>query len=337
MNKNNFTNGPKVSIIIPVYNGGNFLRRAIDSALNQTYFNIEVIVVNDGSSDCGITEGIALSYGDRIKYYKKNNYGVASALNYGIEKMEGEFFCWLSHDDEYAPKKVEEELKELINPYNKNLIVMEFPKYINEDGDCISEGLDFDEFISKGCFFEKKWIKLFFLEEINGNGLMFHKELFEKYGLFNEELKTTQDYDFWFRIMRKVPIRIINKKNVYSRQHSMQGSKILNIHKKEKEQFWLNVEKFLSLQEIAELGNGSILEGHAWLYKFFKDDKEMPMLSKKYRDLMLNDFYRITGVRISSCFFPVRRSYVLKRKEKFEKSLLKIKDKGLLLYLKEKF
>ena len=75
---------PKVSVIIPVYNGSNYMREAIDSALAQTYKNIEIIVVNDGSTDN--TEEIALSYGDKIKYYSKENGGVATALNFAIEK-----------------------------------------------------------------------------------------------------------------------------------------------------------------------------------------------------------------------------------------------------------
>ena len=74
----------KVSIIIPVYNGSNYLKEAIESALAQTYDNVEVLVVNDGSNDGGATEQIALSYGERIRYFKKENGGVASALNVGI-------------------------------------------------------------------------------------------------------------------------------------------------------------------------------------------------------------------------------------------------------------
>ena len=98
---------PLVSIVIPVYNGANFMREAIDSALNQTYKNIEIIVVNDGSTDDGETEKIALSYGDKIRYFKKENGGCASALNFGISKMQGEWFSWLSHDDVYYPEKIQ--------------------------------------------------------------------------------------------------------------------------------------------------------------------------------------------------------------------------------------
>ena len=80
---------PKVSIIIPVYNGSNYLKEAIYSALNQTYNNIEVLVINDGSEDNGKTRNIALSYGDRIKYIEKENAGVSSALNVGVKSMTG--------------------------------------------------------------------------------------------------------------------------------------------------------------------------------------------------------------------------------------------------------
>ena len=75
---------PKISIVIPVYNGSNYLANAIDCALRQTYKNVEVIVVNDGSTDGGATEEIALSYGEKIRYFHKSNGGESSALNYPV-------------------------------------------------------------------------------------------------------------------------------------------------------------------------------------------------------------------------------------------------------------
>ena len=81
---------PRVSIVIPVYNGSNYLSEAIESALNQTYGNTEVIVVNDGSCDAGRTEDIARDYGEKIRYFVKENGGVASALNTGIRRMTGD-------------------------------------------------------------------------------------------------------------------------------------------------------------------------------------------------------------------------------------------------------
>ncbi|HBY71535.1 MAG TPA: glycosyltransferase, partial [Lachnospiraceae bacterium] len=78
---------PKVSIIIPAYNASNYLEESINSALEQTYQNIEVIVINDGSDDNGKTSEIARKYLSRIKYFEKENGGSSSALNFGIRKM----------------------------------------------------------------------------------------------------------------------------------------------------------------------------------------------------------------------------------------------------------
>ena len=100
---------PLITILIPVYNGANYLREAIDSALGQTYENCEVIVVNDGSMDGGQTRRIAQSYGTRIRYFEKPNGGVAQALNFGVQQMRGEYFSWLSHDDVLCPAKIEQE------------------------------------------------------------------------------------------------------------------------------------------------------------------------------------------------------------------------------------
>ena len=102
---------PLVSIVIPVYNGSKFLGEAIQSALNQTYKNVEVIVVNDGSNDNDKTEQIALSFKKKIRYFKKENGGVSSALNLGIRKMKGDFFSWLSHDDLYDSQKIKMQIQ----------------------------------------------------------------------------------------------------------------------------------------------------------------------------------------------------------------------------------
>ena len=79
---------PLVSIIIPVYNGSNYMREAIDSALAQTYTNTEVLVINDGSCDNGATEAIAREYGDKIRYFYIENGGVSTALNTGIRNID---------------------------------------------------------------------------------------------------------------------------------------------------------------------------------------------------------------------------------------------------------
>ena len=74
---------PLVSIIIPVFNGANYLEAAIQSALNQTYQNIEIIVINDGSTDDGASEKIAKKFGGQIRYFHQINGGCGAALNCG--------------------------------------------------------------------------------------------------------------------------------------------------------------------------------------------------------------------------------------------------------------
>nr|WP_280157799.1 glycosyltransferase family 2 protein [Priestia aryabhattai]MDH3135502.1 glycosyltransferase family 2 protein [Priestia aryabhattai] len=96
----------QVSIIVPFYNCP-YINQALDSLLSQTYKNIEIIVVNDGSTH--YSEKI-IPYLDKIKYIEKENGGTATALNKGIQHATGDYFCWLSSDDIYSPEKIEIQL-----------------------------------------------------------------------------------------------------------------------------------------------------------------------------------------------------------------------------------
>lgn len=88
----------KYSIIIPVYNGGPYLRKCLDSILSQRYDDYDIVIVNDGSTDD--TEEIIKEYdNDKIRYYKKENGGVSDARNYGVDKVESEFFTFVDADD----------------------------------------------------------------------------------------------------------------------------------------------------------------------------------------------------------------------------------------------
>ncbi len=209
----------KVSIIIPVYNGSNFLKEAIDSALAQTYKNTEVIVVDDGSNDGGATENIARSYGEKIKYYKKTNGGVATALNFGIEKMTGEYFSWLSHDDMYEKKKIEEQIKFLSKHDPKRTIVACEAKVLFDSGVTKKDKIDnklfsyFDIFLAIGGDIG-----------VNGCSLLIPKAAFKKVGNFNPELPVTQDYDLWFRLNEQYDFVLLEKSLVISRRHNGQDS-----------------------------------------------------------------------------------------------------------------
>ncbi len=187
---------PIVTILIPVYNGSNYMREAIDSALAQTYKNIEVIVVNDGSNDGGKTREIALSYGNKIRYFEKENGGVSTALNLAIKEMKGEFFSWLSHDDVYYPDKILEQLKFYLSLDNPKTIIFSDEDIIDAEGKIIQKR-------SLKLINERNDnFHLLLYSHIGGCSLLIPKRAFEESGPFNESLKTTQDYDMWFRMLK---------------------------------------------------------------------------------------------------------------------------------------
>jgi hypothetical protein len=190
---------PLVSIVIPVYKGYPYLKESIDSALNQTYPNIEVIVVNDGSPDNGTTEKIALDYGERIRYFYKPNGGVSTALNYGIQHMRGEWFSWLSHDDLYAPDKIEKQIQAVSDMEDKVCVVRCTTASMDAEGKSINR----PQRRVSGVFTATEMMKMHSLKEVGlyGCALLIHRDILTYCGEFNQELKTVQDEDYWTRIM----------------------------------------------------------------------------------------------------------------------------------------
>ena len=213
-------NKPLVSVIIPVYNGSNFLREAIDSVLAQTYKRIEIIVVNDGSNDNGETEKIAYSYGERINYIKKKNGGVSSALNVGILAMHGDYFAWLSHDDYYLPDKIENQVR----CSDFNTIVMCGRFLVDSQSQILGdvrERFRFHKDITLDS--SSALIALFKQGCFNGCSLLIPKHVFDVVGLFDESLRYCQDFLMWIKIfLEGYQLRFINKKLFCSRVHAAQ-------------------------------------------------------------------------------------------------------------------
>lgn len=210
---------PLVSIVIPVYNGANYLSQAINSALAQTYDNIEVLVINDGSSDGGATAAISKAYGNRIRYFEKENGGVSTALNFGIEHMKGEYFSWLSHDDMYSPDKISSEIS--VIQKKGECIVGCNVQVVAQDGTIIRENkLSHRKDKSVRCF-----MALDTETGLNGCSLLIPKKGFEICGNFKRDLKCTQDYDMWFRLLDHYPFYFSEVFGVLSRQHEAQDSK----------------------------------------------------------------------------------------------------------------
>jgi len=213
---------PLVSIVIPLYNGSNYVEEAIQSALAQTYQNVEIIVVNDGSTDEGAGKAICERYAHCITYYEKENGGCASALNYGIRRAKGSLISWLSHDDLYAPEKLEKQ----VAMYEKhgldvsNTIISSVGMLIDAERNPImhpgrkSTGLysaerAFSYILNRAC--------------PNGCGLLIPKQCFERYGFFEEDLRYVLDWYLWLKFACLGAVFYFDDtKLVYNRLHSMQ-------------------------------------------------------------------------------------------------------------------
>jgi glycosyltransferase involved in cell wall biosynthesis len=282
MVKMNFTH-PKISIIIPVYNGSNYLNAAIDSALSQTYTNIEILVINDGSNDGGQTRDVALSYGDKIIYLEKPNGGVASALNTGIKCMTGDYFSWLSHDDLYEKEKIEYQVNALLQlSHPKSIIYSNYSVFTTDPEMGIVIQMSG---VSPELF--RYWITV--ENCLHGCTLLIPKSAFQDCGLFNTELRTTQDYDMWFRISQTYKFIHIPQSLVKARSHIEQGSITMGpIVLKECNALLSGFVKELTKSEIQIGSESSLGLGYAkiassmWYRGFFSAGRTAALYSMRY-------------------------------------------------------
>lgn len=186
----------KVSIVIPVYNSEQYLRESIESALQQTYSNIEVIAVDDGSTDNSLN--ILKEYSDKIKIITKANGGTGTALNAGIRSMTGDWFKWLGNDDILEKYAIETMIKEVekIGDESINYIFYTNYRLIDENGNFIKKLIEpnYNELSN----FERNVILLDHYYG-NVNTSLIHKSVFDRFGLFNEKVGHREDYEFWLR------------------------------------------------------------------------------------------------------------------------------------------
>lgn len=227
---------PKVSIIIPLYNGANYVEQAIKSAISQTYKNIEIIVVNDGSRDDGEGESIVMKYKNSVSYIKKENGGCASALNEGIRYAKGDFISWLSHDDLYYPEKIEYQIslyKKKGLDYNKT-IISNYADLIDSHGNKMFHPVQ----RKTGLLNNKKAFRyLLFNKCFNGCGLLIPKKLFSNISFFDETLRFVLDWNLWLKFaLCESSVYLDSKILVSNRVHSAQVTvKQKELHSKETE------------------------------------------------------------------------------------------------------
>jgi len=185
----------KVSIIIPIFNAEKYIEECVNSALDQTYSNCEIIAVDDGSTDNSLK--LLEKFSDKIKVIHKKNGGTPTALNVGIKNMSGDWFKWLSADDLLKENAVEVFLKESYEITDKESCIF-YSNYdlINNSGKMIKQFTEPN--YNTLSLFDRNVI---LLDHFYGNGTtsLIHKSMFERYGLFDEKIGFQEDYEFWLR------------------------------------------------------------------------------------------------------------------------------------------
>lgn len=192
-------NKPLVSIVIPLYNGSNYVEEALKCALAQDYDNVEIVVVNDGSTDGGAGRDICMKYADRIRYLEKPNGGCASALNYGIREAKGDYISWLSHDDLYESNKLSHQIALLYREGGdpENTIISNRGGLIDGDGNPIKHPSIGENKKLDGLGFFRY---LLFCKCVNGCGLLIPKKLFDNGLYFDESMRFVLDWNLWLKM-----------------------------------------------------------------------------------------------------------------------------------------
>jgi glycosyltransferase involved in cell wall biosynthesis len=206
-----------VSVVIPTYNYGRYLRRAIDSALGQTYRDVEVVVVDDGSTD--ETRDVATGFGGDVRYVYQDNRGPGSARNRGLAEAAGEVVAFLDADDYFAPTHVEEQMAVLSADATRGWVFSD-GFFVREDGEILQKVSDsfgdvYGEIRSDALFD----LLLKYWNFIVTSSVTMRKKCVGLVGHFDETLRWHQDYEFWLRIAYRCEGGYVDKPLVSMRRH----------------------------------------------------------------------------------------------------------------------
>ena len=209
-----------VSIIIPIYNSEKYLKECLNSLFEQTYENIEIIAVDDGSTDSSLQ--ILQDYSDRLKIFSQENNGLYSALKVGISKIHGKWCKWFSPDDVLYPNAIEIQVNEA-KKYPDNTILYSNWNIIDETGKLLREFCESDN--NDLSRFEYN-VRLLYGQQINVNTALIPSILFQTPGVRNLDESVAIDYDFFLNsaIFHDVKFHLIPQPLVKYRIHSAQLS-----------------------------------------------------------------------------------------------------------------
>ncbi|HAY74089.1 MAG TPA: glycosyl transferase [Opitutae bacterium] len=190
-----------ISVVIPSYNRKNFLRKALESVLDQTLQAHEILVVDDGSNDHTITD--LSSDFPTVTWLRQENAGVSAARNHGIRKASGEWIALLDSDDQWHKEKLEAQLRLLSTEPNSRACHTE-EKWIRNQNQ-----------VNPPNYLDKSPRQLFKRSLrhclICSSSCILHRSLFDEIGLFDESLPVCEDYDFWLRLLLHTSIKWVDQ------------------------------------------------------------------------------------------------------------------------------
>jgi glycosyltransferase involved in cell wall biosynthesis len=197
-----------VSVIIPTYNRADVLTEAVDSVLNQTWKDLEIIVVDDGSTDR--TREVLSRYGERVIYFHKENGGPSSARNLGIEKARGRYVAFLDSDDVWELEKLRIQME----------FMEEHPdiKLVCTDSRLMGFGESRERKLRRDLM-GNLFSLLFSNSFVRTSTVLIARACFHEVGYFAEKYRSVEDYDLWLRVARRYPIAYLNQPLVRYRKH----------------------------------------------------------------------------------------------------------------------
>jgi glycosyltransferase involved in cell wall biosynthesis len=181
-----------VSVIIPVFNGEKTIKETIESVLNQTLDDLELIVIDDGSQDSTLNV-ISTIQDPRLKVFSYPNAGVSVSRNRGLEQAQGEYVSFIDADDLWTRDKLESQVKALqTNP--KAAVAYSWTDWIDESGQLVGRGSRLTE---EGKVFEKLLLNDFVG---SGSNALIRKKVLEEVGKFDQSVAPSEDWDMWLRL-----------------------------------------------------------------------------------------------------------------------------------------
>jgi glycosyltransferase involved in cell wall biosynthesis len=194
----------KISVVIPTYNRGYIISRAVNSVLNQTFLPYEIIVVDDGSIDN--TKQVLTAYLPKIKYVLQENQGVSVARNKGISTATGEWIALLDSDDEWLPDKLQNHVR--FFDEHKHLKIFQCEETWIRNGIRVNPREKHKK--HGGAIFEK----CLPLCIVSPSAVIFKKSLWQEMNGFDETFPVCEDYDLWLRVTSLYPVGLDKRPGV---------------------------------------------------------------------------------------------------------------------------